>query len=75
MQTIFFVNDVDRCYRLKLFLEQFAISAAILNAELPQNRYTRVAHTHTCMHSYIHTYINTYMHTYTYIHTYIHTCI
>jgi ATP-dependent RNA helicase DDX56/DBP9 len=36
-KTLFFVNSVDRGYRLKLFLEQFAISSAILNAELPEN--------------------------------------
>eukprot|EP00455_Lapot_gusevi_P017735 TRINITY_DN1955_c0_g1_i5.p1 TRINITY_DN1955_c0_g1~~TRINITY_DN1955_c0_g1_i5.p1 ORF type:complete len:640 (-),score=151.93 TRINITY_DN1955_c0_g1_i5:109-2028(-) len=36
-KTIFFVNSVDRCYRLKLFLEQFSVSSAILNAELPMN--------------------------------------
>lgn len=32
-----FVNDVDKCYRLKLFLQQFYISAAVLNAEVPLN--------------------------------------
>ena len=36
-KAIFFVNDVDTCYRLKLFLEQFSIPAAVLNAELPAN--------------------------------------
>lgn len=36
-KVIFFVNDVDRCYHLKLFFEQFSIRAAVLNAELPQN--------------------------------------
>lgn len=34
-KTIFFVNDVDRCYRLKLFLEQFSIKSCVLNSELP----------------------------------------
>lgn len=34
---LFFVNSLDNCYRLKLFLEQFHIRAAVLNAELPLN--------------------------------------
>ena len=34
---IIFVNDVNKCYRVKLFLSQFFISAAVLNAELPLN--------------------------------------
>jgi len=34
---LFFVNTVDSCYRLKLFLEQFSIRSAVLNAELPLN--------------------------------------
>ena len=34
---LFFVNSLDACYRLKLFLEQFSIRAAVLNAELPLN--------------------------------------
>lgn len=32
---LFFVNTVDAGYRLKLFLEQFHIRSAVLNAELP----------------------------------------
>ncbi|KAA0168860.1 hypothetical protein FNF31_00021 [Cafeteria roenbergensis] len=36
-RAIFFVNDLDSCYRLKLFLEAFGIRAAVLNAELPAN--------------------------------------
>jgi ATP-dependent RNA helicase DDX56/DBP9 len=36
-KCILFVNDVDRCYRLKLFLEQFSIKACVLNSELPLN--------------------------------------
>jgi ATP-dependent RNA helicase DDX56/DBP9 len=31
------VNDVNRCYKLKLFLQQFYISAAVLNSEVPAN--------------------------------------
>jgi len=36
-KTIFFVNDIERCYRLKLTLEQFCVRASVLNAELPAN--------------------------------------
>jgi ATP-dependent RNA helicase DDX56/DBP9 len=32
-----FVNDIERCYRLKLFLEQFSIKTCVLNSELPLN--------------------------------------
>jgi ATP-dependent RNA helicase DDX56/DBP9 len=32
-----FVNDVDRCYKLKLFLEKFSIRSCVLNSELPLN--------------------------------------
>jgi ATP-dependent RNA helicase DDX56/DBP9 len=31
------VGDIDRCYRLKLFLEQFGTKSCILNSELPVN--------------------------------------
>ncbi|XP_015260363.1 PREDICTED: probable ATP-dependent RNA helicase DDX56 [Cyprinodon variegatus] len=34
-KTLLFVGAVDRSYRLKLFLEQFAIPACVLNSELP----------------------------------------
>ncbi|KAL8940320.1 MAG: hypothetical protein Q9216_002875 [Gyalolechia sp. 2 TL-2023] len=36
-KCIVFVADIDRCYRLKLFLEQFGIKACVLNSELPVN--------------------------------------
>ncbi|KAJ8612076.1 hypothetical protein MRB53_037627 [Persea americana] len=36
-KCIVFVADVDRCYRLKLFLEQFGIKSCVLNSELPVN--------------------------------------
>ncbi|KAH9520456.1 putative ATP-dependent RNA helicase ddx56 [Bulinus truncatus] len=36
-KTIFFVNSVNKCYLLKLFLEQFGIRACVLNSELPVN--------------------------------------
>jgi ATP-dependent RNA helicase DDX56/DBP9 len=34
-KTIVFVGDVDRSYRVKLFLEQFGVKAIVLNSELP----------------------------------------
>ncbi|CAM9928130.1 unnamed protein product, partial [Phaeothamnion confervicola] len=34
---LFFVNSVDACYRLKLFLDSFFVRSAVLNAELPLN--------------------------------------
>lgn len=34
-KTLIFTNSVEKCYRLKLFLEQFGISSCILNPELP----------------------------------------
>ncbi|VEN38034.1 unnamed protein product [Callosobruchus maculatus] len=34
-KTIIFVNTVDKCYKIKLFLEQFAIRTCVLNSELP----------------------------------------
>ena len=36
-KSIIFVADIDRCYRLKLFFEQFGISSCVLNSELPVN--------------------------------------
>ena len=36
-KVIIFVADVDRCYRVKLFLEQFGIKSCVLNSELPVN--------------------------------------
>jgi ATP-dependent RNA helicase DDX56/DBP9 len=34
-RSLIFVNAVDRGFRLKLFLEQFGVSAGVLNCELP----------------------------------------
>ena len=34
-KTLIFVSSVDRCYRTKLFLEQFSIPCCVLNSELP----------------------------------------
>lgn len=36
-KCIIFVGDIDRCYRLKLFFEQFGIKSCVLNSELPVN--------------------------------------
>ena len=36
-KILLFVNDTDRGYRLKLFLEKFGIRTGVLNAELPFN--------------------------------------
>jgi len=36
-KCIIFVGDIDRCYRLKLFFEQFGIKSCVLNSELPIN--------------------------------------
>ncbi|KAI9874206.1 MAG: ATP-dependent DNA/RNA helicase [Pleopsidium flavum] len=36
-KCIVFVGDIDRCYRLKLFLEQFGTKSCVLNSELPIN--------------------------------------
>ncbi|XP_078437288.1 P-loop containing nucleoside triphosphate hydrolases superfamily protein [Wolffia australiana] len=36
-KVLIFVNSIDAGYRLKLFLEQFGLHSAVLNAELPQN--------------------------------------
>ncbi|XP_023328223.1 probable ATP-dependent RNA helicase DDX56 [Eurytemora carolleeae] len=34
-KTIIFVSTVDRCYKMKLYLEQFNIPCCVLNSELP----------------------------------------
>lgn len=36
------MNDVNKCYKLKLFLQQFFISAAVLNSEVPLNSRTHM---------------------------------
>ncbi|KAK6442491.1 ATP-dependent DNA/RNA helicase [Oleoguttula sp. CCFEE 5521] len=36
-KIIIFVADIDRCYRMKLFLEQFGTRSCVLNSELPVN--------------------------------------
>ena len=36
-KSIIFVNTIDSCYNLKLFLEKFSIRSCVLNSELPQN--------------------------------------
>lgn len=34
-KTIIFVNTVDKCYKIKLYLEQFGLPTCVLNSELP----------------------------------------
>lgn len=41
-KTLLFTNDIERAYRLKLFLEQFGIKSAVLNRELPQESRTHI---------------------------------
>ena len=41
-KTIIFVGDVDRSYRVKLFLEQFGIKSVVLNHELPLHSRTHI---------------------------------
>ncbi|KAI5075692.1 hypothetical protein GOP47_0009768 [Adiantum capillus-veneris] len=36
-KVLIFVNTIDTGFRLKLFLEQFGVRSAVLNAQLPQN--------------------------------------
>ncbi|XP_030378022.1 probable ATP-dependent RNA helicase DDX56 [Scaptodrosophila lebanonensis] len=36
-KSIIFVNNVDRCYKVRIFLEQVGIRACVLNSELPAN--------------------------------------
>ncbi|KAH9987765.1 P-loop containing nucleoside triphosphate hydrolase protein [Russula compacta] len=53
-KCIVFVNDVDRCYRVKLFLEQFSIKSCVLNSELPLNsRYHVVQEFNKGVYDYI----------------------
>ncbi|MCJ1283440.1 ATP-dependent DNA/RNA helicase [Xylographa opegraphella] len=42
-KCIIFVGDIDRCYRLKLYLEQFGTRSCVLNSELPVNSRIHVA--------------------------------
>ncbi|VDD76765.1 unnamed protein product [Mesocestoides corti] len=34
-RTLIFANSIDRCYKLKLFLEEFGVKSVVLNSELP----------------------------------------
>ncbi|KAJ7766488.1 ATP-dependent RNA helicase dbp9 [Mycena maculata] len=53
-KCILFVNDVERAYRLKLFLEQFSIKSCVLNSELPLNsRYHVVQEFNKGVYEYI----------------------
>ncbi|KZT71995.1 DEAD-domain-containing protein [Daedalea quercina L-15889] len=53
-KCLIFVNDVERCYRVKLFLEQFGINSCVLNSELPLNsRYHVVQEFNKGVYDYI----------------------
>ncbi|KAJ8495296.1 hypothetical protein ONZ45_g12923 [Pleurotus djamor] len=53
-KCLIFVNDVERSYRLKLFLEQFSIKSCVLNSELPLNsRYHAVQEFNKGVYDYI----------------------
>ncbi|KAG9296379.1 hypothetical protein G9A89_014971 [Geosiphon pyriformis] len=53
-KCLIFVNDIDRGYRLKLFLEQFSIKSCVLNSELPLNsRYHIVEEFNKGVYQYI----------------------
>ncbi|RKP22214.1 P-loop containing nucleoside triphosphate hydrolase protein, partial [Syncephalis pseudoplumigaleata] len=53
-KIILFVNEINRCYRLKLFLEQFSIRCCVLNSELPLNsRYHIVEEFNKGVYDYI----------------------
>ncbi|KAL9049389.1 MAG: hypothetical protein Q9162_007243 [Coniocarpon cinnabarinum] len=41
-KSIIFVGDVDRCFKVKMVLQQFGVRSCILNAELPVNSRTHV---------------------------------
>lgn len=46
---LFFVNDTESSYRLKLFLEQFHVRSAVLNAELPLNSRLHILQVRCCV--------------------------
>lgn len=53
-KSIIFVNSIDRCYRLKLFLEQFGVKSCALNSELPvKSRYHIVQEFNRGIYDYI----------------------
>uniref|UniRef100_A0A1W7RI19 Probable ATP-dependent RNA helicase DDX56 n=1 Tax=Agkistrodon contortrix contortrix TaxID=8713 RepID=A0A1W7RI19_AGKCO len=53
-KVLLFVRRIDRCYRLKLFLEQFGIAACVLNSELPaQSRCHIISQFNRGIYSYI----------------------
>ncbi|KAI8913513.1 P-loop containing nucleoside triphosphate hydrolase protein [Gorgonomyces haynaldii] len=53
-KTLIFVNTIERCYKLKLFLEQFGIKSCALNAELPvKSRYHIVQEFNRGVYDYI----------------------
>jgi ATP-dependent RNA helicase DDX56/DBP9 len=53
-KSIIFVNSIEKCYQLKLFLEQFGIKSCALNSELPvKSRYHIVQEFNRGVYDYI----------------------
>ncbi|KAI8919232.1 P-loop containing nucleoside triphosphate hydrolase protein [Powellomyces hirtus] len=53
-KCIIFVNDIDKCYKLKLFLEQFGIKCCTLNSGLPlKSRYHIVQEFNRGVYDYV----------------------
>ena len=53
-KAIIFVKDIENCYRIKLFLDQFSIKSCVLNSELPFNsRYHVVQQFNQGIYDYI----------------------
>ena len=48
------MNSIDKCYRIKLFLERFGVQSAVLNSELPFNsRYNIIKQFNKRMFDYL----------------------
>jgi len=47
-KSLVFVNTIERCFQLKLFLERLSIRSAVLNADLPQNSRYHIVHDFNC---------------------------
>ncbi|KAI8900299.1 P-loop containing nucleoside triphosphate hydrolase protein [Globomyces pollinis-pini] len=53
-KSIIFVNSIEKCYKLRLFLEQFGIQSCTLNSELPvKSRYHIVQEFNRGIYDYI----------------------
>jgi ATP-dependent RNA helicase DDX56/DBP9 len=47
-KSLVFVNTIERCFQLKLFLERLSIRSAVLNSDLPQNSRYHIVHDFNC---------------------------